>query len=82
MYDIEHITLFQGIRAGNPPNDGDRMVKSVLMSIMGRMSAYTGQEITWDMAMNSKEDTMPANLSWDMKLPVPELPVPGITKFS
>ena len=26
------------------------------------MSAYTGQEITWDMAMNSQEDTMPANL--------------------
>ena len=39
--------------------------------MMGRMSAYTGQEITWDMAMNSKEDTMPANLDWKMKLPVP-----------
>jgi predicted dehydrogenase len=82
VFDAEHITLFQAIRAGNPPNDGDRMVKSVLMSMMGRMSAYTGQEITWDMAMNSKEDTMPANLSWDMKLPEPELPIPGITKFS
>ena len=81
MYDLEHITLFKSIREGNPTNDGDRMVKSVLMSMMGRMSAYTGQEITWDMAMNSKEDTMPANLSWDMKLPVPELPVPGITRF-
>ena len=81
FYDIEHITLIQGLRAGNPPNDGDRMVKSVLMAIMGRMSAYTGQEITWDMAMNSKEDTMPANLRWDMKLPVPEVPVPGLTKF-
>ncbi len=81
QYDIEHQTLFQGLRAGNPPNDGDRMVKTVLMSLMARMSAYSGQEITWDMAMNSKEDTMPANLSWDMKLPVPEVPVPGLTKF-
>ena len=82
MYDIEHITLFQGIRAGNPPNDGDRMVKSVLMSIMGRMSAYTGQEITWDMAMNSKEDTMPANLSLGHEAARAGVPVPGITKFS
>lgn len=81
MYDIEHITMFQDIRAGNPPNDGDRMVTSVLMSIMGRMSAYTGQEITWDMAMNSTEDTMPANLSWDMTLPATPPPVPGITRF-
>ena len=71
MYDIEHQTLFAGLRAGNPPNDGDRMIKSVLMSMMGRMSAYTGQEITWDMAMNSKEDTMPTELSWNMKLPRP-----------
>jgi predicted dehydrogenase len=82
MYDIEHQTLFKAIREGNPPNDGDRMVNTVLMSLMGRMSAYTGQEITWDMAMNSKEDTMPPNLSWDMKLPVRELPIPGITQFS
>jgi predicted dehydrogenase len=81
MYDLEHITLFESIRSGNPTNDGDRMVKSVLMSMMARMSAYTGQEITWDMAMNSKEDTMPANLAWDMKLPVPPLPVPGLTQF-
>jgi predicted dehydrogenase len=81
FYDIEHITLLNDIRAGNPPNDGDRMVKSTLMSLMARMSAYTGREITWDMAMNSKEDTMPSNLSWDMKLPVLNLPVPGLTPF-
>ena len=81
MYDIEHITLLKGIRNATPPNDGDRMVKSVLMSLMGRMSAYTGQEITWDMAMNSKENTMPADLGWDMKLPVPDLAVPGLTRF-
>ena len=54
----------------------------MLMSMMGRMSAYTGQEIAWDMAMKSKENTMPANLSWDMKLSVPDLPVPGIARFA
>jgi hypothetical protein len=82
MYDIEHETLFKAIRQGNPPNDGDRMVNTVLMSLMGRMSAYTGQEITGDMAMNSKENTMPTDLNWNMKLPVRQLPIPGITAFS
>jgi predicted dehydrogenase len=82
MFDLEHKALFESLRAGNPPNDGDRMIKSTLMSIMARMSAYSGQQITWEMAMNSQENTMPANLSWDMKLPVADLPVPGLTKFS
>jgi len=81
MFDIEHVTLLQGIRAGDSPNDGDRMVKSTLMAMMGRMSAYTGRQITWDMAMNSQENTMPDNLNWDMKLDAAPLPVPGLTPF-
>ncbi len=31
------------------------MAKSTLLAIMGRMATYTGQEITWEMALNSKE---------------------------
>ena len=30
------------------------------MAIMGRMATYTGQVITWEMALNSKEDLTPA----------------------
>lgn len=81
MYQVEHNELFASIRSGNVCNDGDWMVKSVHMAIMGRMSAYTGQEITWDMAQNSQEDLYPKNLAWDMKLPVPPLATPGVTKF-
>ena len=80
-HQIEHDELFAEFRAGKIPNDGDRMAKSTLMGIMGRMSAYTGKEVTWDMALNSKLDTMPKNLAWDMKLPVPPAAVPGTTKF-
>jgi hypothetical protein len=47
---------------------------------MGRMAAYTGQEITWDMAMNSKEDLTPARYEWG-PLSVPTVAVPGQTKF-
>ena len=71
--------MFADLRAGKIPNDGDRMAQSTLMGIMGRMSAYTGKEVTWEMALNSKLDTMPKDLAWDMKLPVGPVPEPGVT---
>ena len=43
---------------------------------MGRMSAYTGKVVTWDQALNSKEELMPANLTLG-PLPTPPVPVPG-----
>ena len=81
MYQVEHDELFASIRAGKPINDGVRMCTSTLMAIMGRMAAYTGQEITWEMAMNSKEQLVPEKLDWQMALNVPPLAMPGITKF-
>ncbi len=80
MYQNEHDELFASIRAGKPINDGDRMAQSTLMAIMGRMATYTGQEITWEMAMNSKEDLSPAKYEFG-PLPTPEVARPGITKF-
>jgi predicted dehydrogenase len=78
-HQIEHDELFANLRAGKIPNDGVRMAQSTLMGIMGRMSAYTGKELSWEKALASKLDTMPKNLSWDMKLPVGEAPVAGRT---
>ncbi|MEW6304339.1 MAG: Gfo/Idh/MocA family oxidoreductase [Verrucomicrobiota bacterium] len=80
-HQVEHDELFADLRAGKLPNDGDRMAKSTLMGIMGRMSAYTGKEVTWEQALASKLNTMPENLSWDMKLPVPPPAVAGKTKL-
>ena len=82
MYVVEHQHLYRAIRAGEFHNDGDRMVNSTLAGIMGRLSAYTGQEVTWEQALNSKIQLVPDNLSWDMKLPIESLPVPGKTKLS
>jgi hypothetical protein len=56
------------------------MAKSTLLAIMGRMATYTGQEITWDMAWNSKEKLGPAKYEWG-PIPVPQIAVPGVTKF-
>jgi len=45
------------------------------------VAACTGKEVTWEMALNSKLDTMPKNLAWDMKLDVPPPSEPGKTLF-
>src|SRR5207249_9123094 len=60
FYQTEHDELFASIRSGKPVNNGEYMSKSTLLAIMGRMSAYTGQEISWEQALNSKEDLSPA----------------------
>ena len=45
------------------------------------MAAYTGKAITWQMAMNSKEDLSPPRYDWDVALSVPPVAVPGVMKF-
>jgi predicted dehydrogenase len=81
MYQAEHDELFASIRSGQPINNGEYMAKSTLLAIMGRMAAYTGQVITWDMALKSQEDLRPAAYDWHIKLPVPSVAMPGVTKF-
>ena len=54
MYDLEHQALFNAIRSGEVVNDGDRMMSSTLIAIMGREAAYTGQKLAW------KDDSTPA----------------------
>ncbi|MFN7922706.1 MAG: Gfo/Idh/MocA family oxidoreductase [Bryobacteraceae bacterium] len=82
MYQAEHDALFASIRKGQPLNDGVRMATSTMLAIMGRMAAYTGQQITWEMAMNSQERFFPeTGLDWKGKFQPTELPRPGITKY-
>src|SRR5262245_3104654 len=81
MYQTEHDELFASIRDGKPLNNGEYMAKSTLLAIMGRMAAYTGKVITWDMAMNSKEELKPPQYDWAIKLPEPPVAMPGRTQF-
>jgi myo-inositol 2-dehydrogenase / D-chiro-inositol 1-dehydrogenase len=81
MYQNEHNELFASIRSGKVINDGEWMAHSTLMAIMGRMAAYTGQEVTWEQAMNSQEKLVPDHLDWKMKLDIAPMPVPGLTKL-
>lgn len=80
-YQTEHDELFASIRSGKPINNGEYMAKSTLLAIMGRMAAYTGQAITWDMAMKSKEDLTPPKYDWSLELTAPEPAMPGRTRF-
>lgn len=80
IYQTEHDEMFAAIRAGRPINNGHYMAMSTLLAIMGRMATYTGQQVTWEQALNSKEDLSPARYEWGA---APEAPiaVPGVTKL-
>ena len=79
-YVQEHIDLIASIRAGKPLNELQTVAESTLTAIMGRMSAYTGQAITWEQALDSKQDTMPKDLVFG-PLAVPAVAMPGVTEF-
>ncbi len=83
MYQAEHDALFASIRRGQPINDVEWMTTSTMLAIMGRMAAYTGQQITWEQALNSQEALYPydSKLDWNGTLSVPPLARPGQTKF-
>ena len=82
MYQTEHDEFFASIRKGEPLNNAEKMAHSTMVAVMGRMSAYTGQTITWEDAMGSQEKLAPDNLDWQMKLEMPPVAIPGRTKFS
>jgi myo-inositol 2-dehydrogenase/D-chiro-inositol 1-dehydrogenase len=52
-YRQEHVDLVTAIRTNTPVNEANRTAVSTLIAIMGRISCYTGQEVTWDEMMES-----------------------------
>jgi myo-inositol 2-dehydrogenase/D-chiro-inositol 1-dehydrogenase len=85
-YVQEHYDLIQSILSGNPINEGEYGAYSTLTAIMGRMATYTGQEVTWEEALNSNESLQPKEYRWDAEPPVkPDangfypVPMPGQT---
>ncbi len=84
MYQTEHDEFFAAIRSGKPKNDGIWMAHSSMLAILGRMVAYSGQEITWEEAINSEIKLGPGidDYAWDLKWGGSEVAVPGITKTS
>jgi len=52
-YVQEHIDLVTAIRTGEHFNEAENTAISTMAAIMGRISAYTGKETTWEEMMNS-----------------------------
>ena len=80
MYLREHQELFKSIRDGQPINDGHYMCNSTLIAIMGRICAYTGQELSWEKINKSTQRLGPDSYVWG-DVPEPPVPIPGKTKF-
>jgi myo-inositol 2-dehydrogenase / D-chiro-inositol 1-dehydrogenase len=89
-YDLEHVALFDGIRTSKPVNSGDYMVRSTTIGIMGQLSCYTGQQVTWDQFEQSGffYPPLPEDVSMETEPPVRPGPdgaypvlVPGVTKL-
>jgi predicted dehydrogenase len=69
-YQFEHDAFFENVRTGKVRIDAEYAAYSTLMGVMGRMATYTGQVITWEQALNSKENLVPDNITWDTEPPV------------
>jgi predicted dehydrogenase len=81
-YVQEQSNLIRGIRYGKPLNQGRRMAESNLTAIMGRMSAYTGQEVTWDWVANHSQLSLSPTKYEFGSLPMPPVADPSNTTLT
>ena len=86
-WQLEHYPLQEAIRGDKDYNEAERGAFSSLAAIMGRMSAYSGKEVTWQEALNSELVLAPDQFTWDAMpkvLPGPDgnypVAIPGKTK--
>lgn len=89
-YQIEHDVLFKAIRSGEPVNNGAYMARSTMIGVMGQISCYTGEEISWERVNASDffyppspdecHDGMPAPVEPDANGIYP-VPKPGVTRL-
>jgi predicted dehydrogenase len=70
-YVQEHINLVTAIRSGKTISDAEAQVNSTLITIMGRISAYTGKDVTWEEMLNSSLSLGPKTYVMG---PVPNIP--------
>lgn len=80
-YVLEHVNWVNHIRSNKPIDQASETAVSNMAAIMGRESAYTGAQTTWEQMTASPLDYTPADLSlakMDMSKFV--VPVPGTSK--
>jgi myo-inositol 2-dehydrogenase/D-chiro-inositol 1-dehydrogenase len=77
MYQLEHDALFAAIRKNQPIREAEKMARSTLAGLMGRMAAYTGAAVTWEEMLKSGEDLFPKQLDWNGRLAIAPMAKPG-----
>ncbi len=76
-YDQEHIDLVTAIRENKPYQEAEDTAISTLAAIMGRISAYTGKETTWEEMMGSDLNLAPKEFNMGPVEVDKSIPVPG-----
>ena len=73
----EHADMIASIRAGKSLNEGISVAESTLTGIMGRMSTYTGRELSWNWVMKSSKLDYSLDKYEFGGLPMQPVAVPG-----
>jgi len=80
-YTLEHVDFVNSIRKNTPIEQASETAISNMAALMGRESAYTGQETNWDTMTASSLDYTPADLNiGKMDMSTYVVPVPGSAK--
>ncbi|MCB1228857.1 MAG: Gfo/Idh/MocA family oxidoreductase [Verrucomicrobiae bacterium] len=87
-HQLEHFPFFEAIRKDLPYNEAEHGANATMTAILGRMTNYSGQEVTWEDAMASNMKLVPDDLvDFNSEPPVkPDaegrypVAVPGVTK--
>jgi predicted dehydrogenase len=77
-YDQEMINFVTAIRTKKPVNQVEELANSTLTGIMGRESAYSGKDVTWEEMMNLDLRLGPKEYTWGPVDIQPVSPVPGM----
>ncbi len=78
----QHADQIAAIREGEQLNEGIRIAESSLTAIMGRISAYTGRELSWKWVMKASQLKLgPEELSLSGATPEKPAAVPGKTQL-
>ncbi len=76
-YVQEHIDLVTAIRTNKPINEAENTAITNMVAIMGRISAYTGKEVTWEEMMSSDLKLGPKEYAFGPVNINKSIPVPG-----
>jgi predicted dehydrogenase len=69
-YQQEHDDLFDAIRNNKEYSEAEYGASSTMTAILGRMAAYSGKELEYKAALESKIELLPKELGFDKPAPV------------